>query len=270
MKYLREDEWSEVVTHISEDSNRKAFEKIFKMMNVIWTNIQGTKVSQLVISTAMIYFHRYFLINNFEIERDIDKILICSSCLFIAVKSTNSFLHLEKMVETVWNLINKKSPGKYSKDFIAEGILSHEFLVLSSFGFDCNWDLPYLFIPKIKNVIASSIKADLHKVCTLWTYYINDSYVLPICLYYTPEVIAFSTLGLLCEVHNIKIDLTDAFAAVGIVNIAHRDIEDCSKALRLIYKQSEQCKCKEDEEDIQMKSIENGKTASTPTKVYFS
>ena len=74
--------------------------------------------SQLVLSTAMIYYHKYNLIttDDFSVKYKYpNNIYFCSAALFIACKSTNRLLSVNNFILIAQKLIKKKNNNITSK-----------------------------------------------------------------------------------------------------------------------------------------------------------
>lgn len=111
-----------------------------------------------------------------------------------------------------------------------------EFDVYNTIGYDLNVELPYKYIIKIKDYFISSLKnTDLFTVASN---FINDSYKIPLCLYYHPMLIATASLFLI-SIH-LKVDLPDKDGIPWFKlldsNIDRDTIVNIAKRITIIYK----------------------------------
>ena len=79
--------------------------------------------------------------------------------------------------------------------------------LLQSIGFDLNVDLPYIFVERMRPYFQQNyVKCD--KLIEITYNFINDSFKLPVCLYYSPLKIALASIYLIN--YHFKIDLVDS------------------------------------------------------------
>ena len=200
--------------------------------------------SQLVLSTAMIYYHKYNLIttNDFSVKYKYpNNIYFCSAALFIACKSTNRLLSVNNFIPIAQKLIKKKNTALTKEQQVSEmigdikeNIFNYEFEILSTINFDTNVDLPYLFFHKVKNYFDKCFDVYSKKLTLLCNYYINDTFLIPISLYFHPNVICLCCAMIVCKKSNLNFDL-DCLIKESNVNISIDVIEECEKCIEVIF-----------------------------------
>ena len=132
-----------------------------------------------------------------------DKCLLITACLLLASKLKGNPIKLNELVVVCYNAelrINKKPLKRISTQRafeIKNSLRTIESDILSKIGFDLEIELPYKYIQEYKNYPAPNIS----KVLQIASYFCNDSFLMPLCLYYNPAQIAcsciyFSTLYL--------------------------------------------------------------------------
>ena len=88
MIYLSDTDWKSLSPYLL-DSNEKVSlcENLYKIMKTISSKLKFS--SQVVLSIAMIYFHKYFFYSKFDIEKGTKRLFLCASFIFIATKVAN-------------------------------------------------------------------------------------------------------------------------------------------------------------------------------------
>lgn len=166
---------------------------------------------QRCISTAMVYFHKYFTSlqiegSGKELKEDSDKYSLAIACVLVSSKTCDQLIPIKKLTDCAYvELFNLKLPN--IKEILdLDKIFKFEFFILQSFNFDLTVDLPYKYLmsmkPYFNEYLQNSVK--LYQVCY---FYINDSFKLPICLFYNPLYIALACVYLIFI--NFKVNLTD-------------------------------------------------------------
>ncbi len=198
--------------------------------------------SQSCLSTAMVFFHKYFLFKK-AFSHDYTKYLTCCTCVFLSLKVSNLIVPLEKVIETFLFLYFREN---YLKLNINEKLISEisnkifqiEFEVLNAIGFDLNVDLPYKYIYVMKPYFEESFNAQFYsKYILIVTSFINDSFKIPICLYYDPLLI-FLACVFLVEIY-FAIQLKDKaekkwFQLID-ETVQFKEIEEISAKIKMIY-----------------------------------
>lgn len=180
-----------------------------------------TKLTQIVTSTAMIFFHKFYIskIKNVETFSNIDLITISAACILIASKFTYNLIHLDTIIDKIC-----EEKSTVDKKKIKENILSYEFSILSACGFDFNVDLPYKWIKFLKNKITQNFNTN--KIMTLWNYYINDTFTLPLCLRFNSATIAMACFAILNEEYSLNFEILNIIEENNI-NVNINEMKQC-------------------------------------------
>lgn len=154
-----------------------------------------SQCDQIVISTSMVYFHKYFankLQSLFSIDL-FDKYLLAATFVFLATKSCNKYISVESLIYS--KTIGNKFLSENSETLKGK-IFSLEFEILCSLGFDTNFDLPYQNLFEMRNIFKQSkgVNTNYYSFCQ---WFINDSFILPLCIYFSPKLIALASIKLL-------------------------------------------------------------------------
>jgi hypothetical protein len=172
------EEMHEIVKCISKDCNER----------------EGTsQCDQIVISTSMVYFHKFFankLQSIFSIDL-FEKYILAATFVFLATKSCNKFISVETLIYAVINKFHSENCEN-----MKEKIFSLEFEILCSFGFDMNFDLPYQNLFEMRNLFKE-FKGAQKNYYTFCQWFLNDSFILPLCIYFSPRLIALASIQLL-------------------------------------------------------------------------
>ncbi len=115
-----------------------------------------------------------------------------------------------KKIKNDLNLLNDPQTQDILKSeelifLLKERIFAYEFDINMNIGYDLNVELPYKYILNIGEYFLTTLKRKelLRIVCN----FINDSFKIPLCLYYHPMLIAAACLLLVKG--QLKIELPD-------------------------------------------------------------
>ena len=215
MVYLTQEEWNNYfVPKLFEDN--EVFNNELKFIKNIFSIMKTINSNPLILSTSMIYFHKYCCyltfnnILNFNLS-PIDKLIISGSCIFIATKSTNHLISVSFIINKIKEILIKKLPNlNIEKETIKQLIFEKEFEILKSIEFCANVELPYKFILKLKNYFQKNINISSDILIKCCCQYINDSFFFPFSLYYTSNIISISIVKIMKEKFNlVDINLND-------------------------------------------------------------
>ena len=212
-----------------------------------------------LLSTAMIYFHKFFVQNNSSLK-NIPILYFCSACLFIATKVTNRLTRINDFCKIVSNIISEKAPNSTPhKDTIKQNIINCEHIIITSIGFDVEVDLPYQFLYKVNSYFEKNLQLNVNKVMKACCYYLNDSFVLPLCLYYVPDVIAIACVVVMCRKYEIAIR-EDEVIGLSEFNVSKNDVYVCVDVIERMYmwkkREEGNGKAKEEEEGFMKRKRE--------------
>jgi hypothetical protein len=245
MFYLTKEDWemyilpklNEARTFLNEF---KYLKKIYSTMKFIISNLKI--YNQIVLSTSMIYYHQYCVLQDFNLTslENYHKFYFISACLFIATKSTNHLVSINQVIKIIQQIFEKKFPEKkILDDEIKNNILNYELKILDALGFNLNIETPYKFFGVIKQYLItkqdSIINHNINKLIEVLNCYINDTFILPLHLYFTPNVIAISSFLVLKNyLHLDSINLKE------IMNLSEylidiNEVNECYNLFRKIY-----------------------------------
>lgn len=220
----------------------RLFNSFYSILKFINSKIKYS--NQVVLSTAMIYFHKFFLSSEhlFKDFTKEDKLLLCASFIFLSCKATNRLISINSILTIVNEIFTKKNFPPFDINYIKERICSFEQDILISLDFDLNVDLPYKFLKQIKNFFEEeNIQLNTKKLIELCCYYINDSFTLPLALFYYPDAIAISCASLLS--HKFKFELNiDRLIERSSMPINKEEIDHIEHLLVKIYEKEEEAK----------------------------
>lgn len=199
----------------------------------------AVKLGQSVVGTSMIICYKYIL-NLPEVTEEASKHFISLACIFISTKICNKLIRLEDLVKVMLSLYYKSQTNIAVEHLydISEKIFLLEFEILNSIGFDLNIELPYKYLLQMKNYFSNYLKPHHDKLFELCCFYINDSFTLPVSLYYNPLLIALGCVNLLKQ--NLKINLVDTKEGVKWFNLICdtvdlNELEKLSQIINKIY-----------------------------------
>eukprot|EP00013_Stygamoeba_regulata_P020884 CAMPEP_0177649410 /NCGR_PEP_ID=MMETSP0447-20121125/11369_1 /TAXON_ID=0 /ORGANISM="Stygamoeba regulata, Strain BSH-02190019" /LENGTH=467 /DNA_ID=CAMNT_0019152161 /DNA_START=276 /DNA_END=1679 /DNA_ORIENTATION=+ len=163
------------------------------------------RLPQLTISTAIVFFHRFFRMHNYE---DYDRYLVSLTALFLAGKVEETPKKLQHIIEGTYPHIPKNkgrpplsvSSPEYQR--LREDVLNCERVLLRTIGFDLTVDHPYCHLLNYVKSLEGSQKL----AQTAWNF-VNDSLRTTLCLEYPAQHIACASLYLACRY--IKVQLPD-------------------------------------------------------------
>lgn len=201
------------------------------------------KLPQSCISSAMVFFHKYFILKK-VFSNVLEKYLTCASCILLSVKVCNQLTPLEELVKSflkvyvrqthITNIVVDDPQLVFET---CEKLCLLEFEILSAVGFDLNLDLPYKYVHQMKFYFFDYLKNP--KLIIITTNFINDSFKLPLCLYYDPILISLACLYL-ASVY-FKVHLVDTKDGIKWYNILDKFVElkqvvALSEKINKIYK----------------------------------
>ena len=194
------DEWLLLKEKITSESGSQVL-KFYDSVHLSITELCKINcLDQFCISAAMVLFHK-FIITDTKIEMEnIEQVYI--ACLFLATKVCNKLISIVKLTKSY--LLIKKVDESKLKEF-TEKVLSFELQILTLIGFDLNIDLPYMYVEKMRPYFKDHIGKD--SIVQAIYRFINDSFIVPVALFYSPLKIALAAVYLL-NLH-MKINLPD-------------------------------------------------------------
>ena len=185
---------------------------------------------------SMAIFHKYRICSNFSLNKysSEELYIIIGACIFIAQKAINAlWLTSKEFSDIIQAVLQKKEPNKkIIIDEIKEKIKNKEIEILALIGFNIDVDSPVSFCNKVKNYISKTylnLKSD--NLFELLKIFMDDSLILPLSLYYTPNTITISCILSLKKKFNLQyinikelISLSDYYLDLG-------EIQECTSLI---------------------------------------
>ena len=238
MTYLTKEDWTTfLVPKISDDISFSAhLKQNIKIQNAFILliskilNSSSKNLSRRILLASMIYYHKYIITNNISFSdlSSLDKLVLFSSCIFLAFKVENKLIDIKVISNKFQNLFNKFK--HFEIEEIKELIIKQEFEILLSLEFNISIDWPYELIKLLIIYLKKMEKSNetITKIINYVNLNINDSILFPLCLYYTPNEIAFSCILLAKEKYKFDfINITDLIK-LNHYQVDNEQIKECS------------------------------------------
>ncbi|CAG01014.1 unnamed protein product, partial [Tetraodon nigroviridis] len=173
--------------------------------NLIQDMGQRLNVSQLIINTAIVYMHRFYMIHSFtKYHRNI----ISQTTLFLASKVEEQPRKLEYVVKVAHACINPQEPALDTKSSAfqqqAQEVVALETVVLQTLGFEITIDHPHTDVVRCSQLVRAS--KDLAQ--TSYFMATNSLHLTTFCLQYRPTVVACVCIHLACKWSNWEIPVS--------------------------------------------------------------
>ena len=243
MIYLTKEDWSNLI--LSKLSNEQSFNQefleLYKVHNAFsfYTRKMYTKQSEqnTTLIAAQIIFHKYRICSNFSFSKysSEELYILLGACLFIGQRAMNILkIKIDNISSFLKQLINKKNPT-YNVDIndLNKKLIQKEYDILTSIGFNIEVDSPYFFFNKLKNYL-SKFEVNSANFITLLNYIIKDSFILPLSLYYTPNVITISCVLILREKYNLKFINIKELISLSDYPIDDEEVKQCTLLVKKI------------------------------------
>jgi hypothetical protein len=237
MVYLTKNDWSNLILSklSKEESFKQEFLELYKIYNAI--NIFSKKiyakanVQQSAFIAAQIIFHKYRICSNFSLSKysSEELYIILGACLFIGQRSINILTtKVDNISSFIKQLINKKNPNNNIEiNELNKKLIQKEYDILTSIGFNIEIDSPFHFFYKLRNYLSKS-EVNSANFITLLNYIVKDSFILPLSLYYTPNVITISCIKTLRERYNLEFINIKELTSLSDYTIDEEDIDQCA------------------------------------------
>lgn len=240
MIYLTKEDWSKyLLPKLSDDKLFiEEFKQLLKIRNVIlyFSHLlfSDEHNSEKVYRTALTFFHKYHISSNYDMSKasPYELYILIGACILLSQKITNVFLGggVIKIAECLKEKIIKKySGGGIEKKQISDNIKKKELEILCSIGFNTEVDLPYIFLPTVQKYLKelNIPYLNVDRVIELINIYINESLILPIYIYYLPDIVCISCVKLLTEKFNNKSISIQQLISLSQFPIEINDINEC-------------------------------------------
>ena len=241
MVYLSKNDWEElIIPKLSKEEKFKQeyleLKKIYNTIKLLCQKIyKKVNEQQSVFIAAQVIFHKFRICSEFSLSRysSEELYIILGALLFIGQKAINLLeIKVDNISSFIKQLINKKNPKNIIDiNEINKKIFQKEYDILTSIGFNIKVDSPFHIFHKIKNYLSKS-EVKSNNFITLLDYIVKDSFILPLSLYYTPNIITISCVKILRERFNLKfIDITEIIS-MSDYKIDEEDIDQCASLIQ--------------------------------------
>ncbi|XP_048839283.1 cyclin-T1-like isoform X1 [Brienomyrus brachyistius] len=166
---------------------------------------QRLNVSQLTINTAIVYMHRFYMIQSFtRFHRNV----IAPAALFLAAKVEEQPRKLEHVIKVAHACLHPQdpSPDTRSDAYLqqAQDLVILESIILQTLAFEITIDHPHTHVVKCTQLVRAS--KDLAQ--TSYFMATNSLHLTTFCLQYSPPVVACVCIHLACKWSNWEIPVS--------------------------------------------------------------
>ncbi|KAE9393130.1 C/H/G cyclin [Gymnopus androsaceus JB14] len=209
------------VLYVAEPEHLGFFQIYFA--NLISKLGKKLQLRQRVISTAIVFFHRFYLKNSYC---ETDPYLVLSACCYVAAKAEESPVHIKNVVSESRTLFSQQGPGKPTFPSDNSKLAEMEFYLVDDLECDLVVFHPYRTLlalcrkdaeveaeagelgtgigaedgPKYWGSGRGKLELSEGALQTAW-FIINDTYRSQLCLLYPPHLIAISAIYLTLVLH---------------------------------------------------------------------
>jgi hypothetical protein len=216
------------------------FYKINNAFNIFTRKIYTKQSEQNnVFIAAEIIFHKYAVCSKFHFNEysPEELYILLGACIYIGQRAINILnIKIDNISFFIKQLINKKNQNQTNNVDIKDlnkKIIQKEYDILTSIGFNIEIDSPFFFFNKLKNYI-SKFELNSANFITLLNYIIKDSFILPLSLYYTPNVITISCVQTLREKYNLNFINLKEIISLSEYSIDDTEIQQCALLIKKI------------------------------------
>ncbi|KAM4796818.1 cyclin-T1 [Rhinophrynus dorsalis] len=166
---------------------------------------QRLNVSQLTINTAIVYMHRFYMVQSFtRFHRN----SVAPAALFLAAKVEEQPRKLEHVIKVAHACLNTQDPtiDTRSEAYLqqAQDLVILESIILQTLGFEITIDHPHTHVVKCTQLVRAS--KDLAQ--TSYFMATNSLHLTTFSLQYTPPVVACVCIHLACKWSNWEIPVS--------------------------------------------------------------
>ncbi|XP_029450482.1 cyclin-T1 [Rhinatrema bivittatum] len=166
---------------------------------------QRLNVSQLTINTAIVYMHRFYMVQSFtQFHRNI----VAPAALFLAAKVEEQPRKLEHVIKVAHACLNPLDPPPDTRREAylqqAQDLVILESIILQTLGFEITIDHPHTHVVKCTQLVRAS--KDLAQ--TSYFMATNSLHLTTFSLQYTPPVVACVCIHLACKWSNWEIPVS--------------------------------------------------------------
>lgn len=166
---------------------------------------QRLYVSQLTINTAIVYMHRFYMIQSFT---QFNRISVAPAALFLAAKVEEQPKKLEHVIKVAHACLHPQEslPDTRSEAYLqqVQDLVILESIILQTLGFELTIDHPHTHVVKCTQLVRAS--KDLAQ--TSYFMATNSLHLTTFSLQYTPPVVACVCIHLACKWSNWEIPVS--------------------------------------------------------------
>ncbi|XP_029136312.2 cyclin-T1 isoform X1 [Labrus bergylta] len=169
---------------------------------------QRLNVSQLTINTAIVYMHRFYMVQSFtRFHRNV----ISPAALFLAAKVEEQPRKLEHVIKVAHACLNPQdpSPDVRSDAYLqqAQDLVILESIILQTLAFEITIDHPHTHVVKCTQLVRV-VPASKDLAQTSYFMATNSLHLTTFCLQYSPPVVACVCIHLACKWSNWEIPVS--------------------------------------------------------------
>ena len=234
MTYLTLEDWTNLfVPKLNNDilfveeikQTKKIHNILLEIITLIFPNKSSSenKLKQNILYASMIYYYKYILFNSLPHSKisEIEKVLICASCIFLSFKAIIKQINIDELSGALLPYLNNMSVNKkYLLEDINIIIRKYETDILYVIGFNMGIDNPYDLLQYLRIQLVNK--------------FINDSLLFPLYLYYSSYDIIVSCILLAKESNNYDFINIDSFIQMHQLKIDNNKIGQCAKYISKI------------------------------------
>lgn len=249
MIYLTKEDWNNlIISKLSEQASfneqflelkriHKAFRFFLKKM--YQKDEQNQTYLDMLFIGGMTIFHKYRICSNFSLKQYSSEELyvLIGACYFIGQKSLNILKKNAKAIADFIKalILNKEPTRKVNIKELREKLINKELEILMTLGFDIDLDLSFSFSNKVKKQLAKNkLNLNTDNVFKLIKIFMEDSLILPLPLYYTPNIILISCVIALKRKYNLTYINIKELIPLSEYNLDEREIQDCVALIKKI------------------------------------
>lgn len=166
---------------------------------------QRLNVSQLTINTAIVYMHRFYMIQSFT---QFHRTSVAPAALFLAAKVEEQPKKLEHVIKVAHTCLHPQEslPDTRSEAYLqqVQDLVILESIILQTLGFELTIDHPHTHVVKCTQLVRAS--KDLAQ--TSYFMATNSLHLTTFSLQYTPPVVACVCIHLACKWSNWEIPVS--------------------------------------------------------------
>ncbi|XP_078144420.1 cyclin-T1 isoform X1 [Centroberyx gerrardi] len=169
---------------------------------------QRLNVSQLTINTAIVYMHRFYMVQSFtRFHRNV----IAPATLFLAAKVEEQPRKLEHVIKVTHACLNPQdpSPDVRSDAYLqqAQDLVILESIILQTLAFEITIDHPHTHVVKCTQLVRV-VPASKDLAQTSYFMATNSLHLTTFCLQYSPPIVACVCIHLACKWSNWEIPVS--------------------------------------------------------------